>query len=38
MIGMSILSDEEFKRLLSLIEDWEVETSWEEIDEILYDY
>ncbi len=38
MIEMSIPCDEEFKKLLSLIEDWGVETSWEEIDEILYDY
>jgi len=30
------LSDEEFERVLSLIEDWGVETSWEEIDKVLY--
>jgi len=30
------LSDEEFERVLSLIEDWGVETSWEDIDRVLY--
>lgn len=30
------LSDQEYERILSLVEDWEVETSWEEVDQILY--
>ena len=30
------VSDEEYKRILSLIEDWGVETRWEEEDPILY--
>jgi len=34
--GCTKLSDEEFERVLSLIEDWGVETSWEDIDRVLY--
>jgi len=30
------MSDEEYEKISSLIEDWGVETSWEEIDRILY--
>jgi len=30
------MSDQEYERILSLVEDWGVETSWEEIDQILY--
>jgi len=30
------INDEEFSRLLSLVEDWGVETRWEEVDQVLY--
>ncbi|MFQ5711893.1 MAG: hypothetical protein ACE5GD_08975 [Candidatus Geothermarchaeales archaeon] len=30
------LPDEEYRKILSLIDDWGVETSWEEIDQLLY--
>jgi len=30
------ISDEEYEKISSIIEDWGVETSWEEIDQILY--
>ena len=30
------MSDEEYEKISSLIEDWGVETSWEEVDQILY--
>ena len=30
------IPDEEYERTLSLVEDWGVETRWEEMDQILY--
>lgn len=30
------MSDQEYERILTLVEDWGVETSWEEIDQTLY--
>jgi len=30
------MPDEEYERILSLVDDWRVETSWEDIDQILY--
>jgi len=30
------MSDEEYERILSLVDDWRVETSWEDVDQILY--
>jgi len=30
------IPDEEYEKILLLIEDWGVETSWEEVDQILY--
>jgi len=30
------MPDEGFKRMLSLTEDWGVETCWKEVDELLY--
>lgn len=30
------VDDEAYDRILSLMEDWGVETSWEEVDYILY--
>jgi len=30
------ITDEEYERILSLIEDWRVETSWEDMDQIPY--
>jgi len=30
------ISDQEYERILALVEDWGIETSWEEIDQILY--
>jgi len=30
------MPDEEFKRVLSLTEDWGVETNWREVDKLLY--
>jgi len=30
------MPDQEYEKILSLVEDWGVETSWEDIDRILY--
>ena len=30
------MSDQEYEKILSLVEDWEIETNWEEIDRIVY--
>ena len=30
------MPDKEYEKILSLVEDWGVETSWAEIDQILY--
>ena len=30
------MSDEEFGKVMSLVEDWGVETRWEEVDQVLY--
>ncbi len=30
------LSDDEYEKVLSLVEDWGVETSWAEVDQSLY--
>jgi len=30
------MTDQEYERILSLVEDWGAETSWEEVDQTLY--
>jgi len=30
------MPDQDYERILSLVEDWGIETSWREVDEILY--
>jgi len=30
------MTDQEYERILSLVEDWGAETSWEEVDRTLY--
>lgn len=30
------MRDEDYEKILSLIQDWGVETSWEDIDQVLY--
>ena len=30
------ISEEKYRKILSLVDDWGVETSWEEVDKILY--
>lgn len=30
------MPDQEYERILALVEDWGVETSWKELDQILY--
>ncbi len=30
------ISDEEYQRVLTLVEDWGIETTWREVDEVLY--
>ncbi len=30
------ISDEEYQRVLALVGDWGIETTWEQVDEVLY--
>ena len=37
MMGATVpISDEEYRRILALVEDWGFETRWEELDKVVY--